>query len=184
MSTVRDSPTLRAQERRVRPLALVAAATIVLVVLNLAAALDPLSEGLRGTYHTDAKWRSAPAHLTIDPLPSTYRLFLAWRGSPPAVFSAAWTGYLIALRDSEYTLATSSDDGSQVFVDERLVVDNSDNSGGHAAYLPIAAFGKHQFNPCRRNILAKTNRRITWRQIRFLLKQPNLGWPCAMSLDG
>jgi hypothetical protein len=129
MSTVRDSPTLRARESRARPLAVVAAATIVLVVLNLAAALDPLSEGLRGTYHTDAKWRSAPARLTIDPSPSTYRLFLAWRGSPPAVFSAAWTGYVIALREGDYTLATSSDDGSQVYVDERLVVDNR---GGHA----------------------------------------------------
>jgi hypothetical protein len=133
MSTVRDSQTLRAQGRRVRPLAVVAMATLVLAVLNLAAALDPLSEGLRGTYHTDAKWRSAPARLTIDPAPSTYRLFLAWRGSPPAVFSATWTGYLIALREGDYTLATSSDDGSQIYVDERIVVDNSRGHAGQIA---------------------------------------------------
>lgn len=48
----------------------------------------------------------------------------AWNQSLPPVFHVRWFGYLVISRPGLYTLATTSDDGSSVTVDDRLVVDN------------------------------------------------------------
>jgi hypothetical protein len=39
-------------------------------------------------------------------------------------FSAMWQGYLIAPQDGEYTIATSSDDGIEVWIGRKLVIHN------------------------------------------------------------
>ena len=46
-------------------------------------------------------------------------------GVPPERFSVRWTGFLTVGRSGLYTFATTSDDGSQLIVDNQLVVDNS-----------------------------------------------------------
>jgi hypothetical protein len=121
---------LRFRDRRSLPVAAFLVLTLLLVIVNIAAAVDPLAEGLRATYYTDTEWKSAPARSAVDLLPSTYQLFLAWRGFPAQSFSATWSGYIVALRSGTYTFATTSDDGSQVHIDQRLVVDNG---GRHSA---------------------------------------------------
>lgn len=112
-----------------------AAATLLLLVLSAAAFVDPLTQGLTATYFSDTNWSSTPIKSMVDPIPSTDALSDAWSGSPPEVFSTTWAGSLTVLRAGAYTLATTSDDGSWLYVDGRLVVDN----GGHHA--PHTAFG-------------------------------------------
>jgi hypothetical protein len=103
-----------------------------LFLLSLARAGDPLGEGLTATYFSDAGWSSTPVRSTLDPQPSTDHVIGAWRGTAPDTFSATWTGSFIALHRGTYTFATSSDDGSALYVDGRLVVENG---GHHAARL-------------------------------------------------
>jgi len=89
--------------------------------------LDPLPQGLRAEYYRNATWTPPIAVARVDRRPSAKRFLDYWDGRPPDAFSASWTGSLFALRGGTYEIATESDDGSFVFVDGRLVVDN----GGH-----------------------------------------------------
>ena len=107
-------------------------ATLLLVALAIAQKLDTLPEGLTATYFSDIDWSSTPVHSTIESQPSTEGLVDAWRGSPPPAFSTTWTGSFIVLRAGTYRFATVSDDGSWVYVDGLLVVDNG---GPHGAQL-------------------------------------------------
>jgi hypothetical protein len=110
----------------------VVASTLLTSILGLTNQLDPLAQGLNGEYFSDIGGASPAVASTLDSQPSTDRLVEAWHGSPPEVFSATWTGSIVVLREGTYTLATISDDGSSVFVDGRLVVDNG---GSHGARL-------------------------------------------------
>jgi hypothetical protein len=110
----------------------VVASTLLTSILGVTNQLDPLPQGLKGEYFSDISGASPPVASTLDSQPSTDRLVEAWHGSPPEVFSATWTGSIVVLREGTYTLATISDDGSSVFVDGRLVVDNG---GSHGARL-------------------------------------------------
>ena len=111
---------------------MVVASTLLTSILGVTNQLDPLAQGLKGEYFSDLSGASPPVASTLDSQPSTDRLVEAWHGSPPEVFSATWTGSIVILREGTYTLATLSDDGSSVFVDGRLVVDNG---GSHGARL-------------------------------------------------
>ena len=114
----------------------IAFATAALVLLSVANWLDPVREGLNGTYYANATFSDPPATSTVDPQPSNDRVFSAWKGRPPAQFSTTWAGSMLALHDGSYALATISDDGSWVYVDGQLVVDN----GGHRVW-PRGATG-------------------------------------------
>jgi hypothetical protein len=104
---------------------LFAAATLLLACSLLAAILDPLPEGLSATYFNTSNWSGTPARSTIDSTPSTYNLYVAWRGRPPQSFSATWTGWMIVLRDGTYTFTTTSENGSSLRIGQQLVVDGS-----------------------------------------------------------
>jgi fibro-slime domain-containing protein len=115
----------------VRPTFTIAfALTAIVTVLGTLAACDSLPRGLAATYYADPDWSTSPAVRLIDPAPSRQSLFEAWNGQPPDAFSVTWTGSFIAMRPGTYRFETESDDGSWVYVDERLVVDNG---GGHSA---------------------------------------------------
>ena len=105
----------------------VAFTTLLAALLAVADWLDPVREGLNGTYYANASWSDPPAASTVDSQPSNDRLLDAWRGAPPPTFSTTWSGSLLAMHDGPYALATISDDGSSVYVDGQIVVDN----GGH-----------------------------------------------------
>jgi hypothetical protein len=120
---------MRLPEARV---ALVAAATALLMLFGIARRLDPLPEGLRATYFSDVRWSSSPVVSIIDSAPSTESITSAWSGNPPAGFSTTWAGSFFVLRPDTYTFGTRSDDGSTVYVDGRLVVENG---GRHEARL-------------------------------------------------
>lgn len=109
---------------------LIGLATLLVTLLAIAQVLDPFPAGVTATHFADADWTSTPVRSQIDRQPSTDRLFAAWRGSPPDTFSTTWRGSLVALRDGSYTFATTSDDGSWVYIDGQLVVENA---GRHEA---------------------------------------------------
>ena len=103
---------------------LVAGITVLLALLAAAARVDPIHDGLNGSYFANAGWSGPPAVSTRDPQLSSERLAEAWRGAPPERFTVSWTGWVLVLRDGPYTLATISDGSSWVDVDGQVVVDN------------------------------------------------------------
>jgi hypothetical protein len=109
--------------RAFRPWSLLVILTAVAAALWGAARLNPLKEGLTASYHESADRTGAPVRTAID-VPSTRSLADAWNGRPPGVFSAKWNGALIVFSSGPLTLATTSDDGSRLYLDGRLVVDN------------------------------------------------------------
>jgi PA14 domain/Dolichyl-phosphate-mannose-protein mannosyltransferase len=110
-------------DTRIR-LALLSFATLVLVVLALARKFDPLPEGLTATHFPDIDWSATPLPQILDPRPSTDSIVSAWHGNPPPMFSTTWIGSFATVRPGPYTFGTVSDDGSWVYVDGRLVVEN------------------------------------------------------------
>jgi hypothetical protein len=117
-----------------RLLRVVVIATLVTAVIGMVKRLDPLQQGLRAEYFPNAAWASPHVVSRVERRPSSDSFVGAWRGSPPDAFSVAWTGAVIAPQPGTYTFATVSDDGSSVYVDRRLVVDN----GGHHSALTAA----------------------------------------------
>jgi hypothetical protein len=113
--------------RRAAARALVLATAIAIVLVTLRT-LDTLSNGLRGQYFQNSDWSGEPIRTVVDANPSTAALVGAAGANPPASFSVSWSGWIVAPRDDAYTFATTSDDGSWVYVDGQLVVDNG---GGH-----------------------------------------------------
>lgn len=110
--------------------------TLLMVALAVARRFDPLPQGLEAEYFANTTWTPPSVVSTVDRQPSTDRVIEAWRGSPPDTFSTTWTGAVIALREGTYTFATVSDDGSSVFIDGQLVVDNG---GLHSTKLATGA---------------------------------------------
>jgi len=104
------------------------AALASLVVLTaVTAALDGLvgiRHGLKARYFDSTTWTGPIAATGVDPDPSTASVFRrrARYGDEP--FSVEWRGFLEVPRAGTYTLATISDDGSEIWVDLAQVVDN------------------------------------------------------------
>jgi hypothetical protein len=86
-------------------------------------------DGLTAHYFANADWDGRPTRSFVDSRISTARMRARWNGSPPARFSARWAGYLTVGHAGRYRFTTTSDDGSQLFIDGRLLVDNG---GSHS----------------------------------------------------
>jgi PA14 domain/F5/8 type C domain len=81
-------------------------------------------DGLTAQYYANADWAGTPVLAGADAEPTTAEVERHWRGKPPAAFSVIWSGYLAVGSPGQYEFATSSDDGSTLYIDGRLVVDN------------------------------------------------------------
>jgi len=110
--------------RRAAVLAIGPATAILVVLLSWARSLDPLPNGLRAEYFTNVDWSGNPAKVAVDASPSTAAFTTHAGGLAFPQFSASWSGWIVAPGDDVYTFATTSDDGSWVYVDNALVVDN------------------------------------------------------------
>jgi hypothetical protein len=113
-----------------RPATLLIAAALSWIVLGVARAALHAGDGLVGEYFTNADWSGLPAFSALDTEQTTASVMRRWNGSPPEHFSVRWVGFLTVGRPGPYTFATTSDDGSQ------LVLDNTaaplvDNEGVH-----------------------------------------------------
>jgi len=82
--------------------------------------------GLIVTYYDNPAWSGKPVLVQhekqIDL--TTYENAQAQAQLPLTNFSITWTGWMRIDADSDYHVMTISDDGSSVFIDEKLVVDN------------------------------------------------------------
>ncbi len=76
--------------------------------------------GLVGRYYSNNNWSGQPALIRVDN-------FVAAHNFLPDPFSVEWQGQVYAPRAGVYLIGTNSDDGSMVWIDGKLAVDN----GGH-----------------------------------------------------
>jgi hypothetical protein len=102
----------------------VAVATALAVVIVAARKLDPIPEGVRAQYFSNADSSSSPELSAVDRQPSTDALYADWSGRVPESFTVVWTGALWVPRDGAWSFATISDQESWVEVDGRRVVEN------------------------------------------------------------
>src|SRR5262245_39364580 len=110
--------------------------TALLVIFAAIRLLLHAGEGLRGQYFPDPDLSGRPAAAAIDRELSIATVFERWRARPPAVFSVQWSGYLHVENAGPYTFWLTSDDGSRLYVDGKLVVQND---GIHAAQTQTGA---------------------------------------------
>ncbi len=107
---------------------------VAIIVVNHL--LDFFNYGLRGRYYAGAKWKGDPLLERIDPLiqfrwdPDGYEESPPPMNSPP--FSVEWEGCINIRKAGLYSFALNSDDGSLLYIDDNLLVDND---GPHGATL-------------------------------------------------
>jgi beta-glucosidase len=88
------------------------------------------NQGLLGQYFDNEEWKGEPSLVRVDPA-------LDWDWGPGGPegwsgvdhFSIRWTGTITAPETALYQLGTSSDDGSWLYLDGRLLVDNGGTHG-------------------------------------------------------
>jgi hypothetical protein len=100
--------------------------------------------GLTGRYYRGTQWSGTPFMVRKDSV-----IFFEWdkMGPPlPGSFSVEWNGAIEIESPGIYTFITESDDGSRLYIDNRLVVDND---GVHA---PKWEIGKVHLSSGRHSI--------------------------------
>ena len=117
-----------AVDRGTRLLVLVAAG-VIWAALGVARAVVRADDGLVGEYFANSELSGQPAFSVVDRRPSTDAMRQRWDGVLPERFSVRWTGFITVGRAGLYTFATASDDGSELIVDNRVVVDNGGPHG-------------------------------------------------------
>ncbi len=100
----------------------------------------PGQTGLKAEYFANRDLTGAPALTRIDP-----QIANDWNSAPPAPtlsrenFSTRWTGFLKPPVTGDYVLQLDSDDGSRLYIDDKLVIDYwSDHGTGTPKIAPIA----------------------------------------------
>lgn len=84
----------------------------------------PLPRGLKGAYYANLNWRGDPQFVTLDPEISRDLLKDRSKGFSKNQFSVEWNGFIKIEKSEEYTFTISSDDGSWLYINNQLVVDN------------------------------------------------------------
>lgn len=104
--------------RRLRgALAITGAAMLAAAALQAVRPSLGAGDGLDAQYFENVDASGPPAIETVDRLLSAPAMRRRWQGQLPERFTARWTGFLTVTRPGKYTFATTSDDGSQLFVD-------------------------------------------------------------------
>ena len=140
--------------RHRRPLILLLVAAVGWILLDATRPAFRVGDGLVGEYFTTSDWTGPPAFSVVDAEVSTARIRQRWNGAPPERFSVRWTGFLTVGRSGLYNFATTSDDGSELIIDNHLVVDNGGphsratrsgsvrlDRGSHVVVLRYVQFG-------------------------------------------
>jgi len=114
-------------------------------------------QGLVGYYYPNANWEGAPTLVRND-------LLITPNNPLREPFSILWRGKLAIPADGVYIIGTRSDDGSLVFIDGQLVVDNSGSHGAEDRSGQIAlAQGFHDIE-VRYNELGGSREMQLWWQ--------------------
>ncbi len=103
---------------------------VLAVVLFIVAGLllpffaDPVKTGLTGRYYRNTEWEGTPffsvreQYLNLDRMKSYFPEITTY-------YSIEWTGAIDIPESGDYQFSTTSDDGSEIFIDGQRVVDNS-----------------------------------------------------------
>jgi hypothetical protein len=83
-----------------------------------------IPHGLEGTYYANPNWEGEPEFVILDPEVSQDLLRERQERFPGNQFSIEWRGFIIIPKAGEYSFATQSDDGSSIYINDQLVVDN------------------------------------------------------------
>ncbi len=97
------------------------------IVLTAAVWIIPRPEmpsGLRARYFAHADWSGPPIAERVDTDISSAALAARPELEGLTTYSVEWSGSLIARTDGLHRLATKSDDGSWLWIDDRLVIEN------------------------------------------------------------
>lgn len=114
------------------------ATVIAIVCLSIVLIADqflPVQRGLLATYYPNIQWSGPPAFSLIDPvinLDTVYKRRLVFSNK---MYSIHWKGWMLIEQPGNYLFATSSDDGSNLFIDGELLIDN----GGFHAIREVSA---------------------------------------------
>jgi DNA-binding beta-propeller fold protein YncE len=102
----------------------------------------PTNHGLLGRYYANSEWAGQPSFQQVDPY-----LCFRWERNIdplPSPFSVEWEGYLDVDQSGSYTFATLSSNGSWLYVDDQLVVDNGgQHSTQHRQGVVTLEAGQH-----------------------------------------
>ena len=120
------------------PLRWLLRATVALAALLSANLVNPVEHGLRGRYYRSSTPAGDLAFSTVQGQISAEGLLDAWQNNPPAIFSASWSGWILVLRSGTYRFQTVSDDGSWLYIDRRLLLDNGGLHPPRAAEVSVA----------------------------------------------
>ncbi|MBD3307744.1 hypothetical protein GF339_15015 [candidate division KSB3 bacterium] len=81
--------------------------------------------GVVAVYYDNEEWRGTPAISRREPQISLNTVSQRQETFPQRYFSAVWAGWMRIDQEGEYTFFTESDDGSSLYIDGEMVVDNS-----------------------------------------------------------
>jgi hypothetical protein len=83
-----------------------------------------IPQGLEGKYYANLSWQGDPQFVMLDPEISKTLLKDRRERFSKNQFSVAWKGFIVIEKSGDYTFATVSDDGSDLYVGDQRVVDN------------------------------------------------------------
>lgn len=141
---------------------------VYLLILSVAPSLNAYIKkrnfergtGLVGKYYASADCTGEVKILRKDPI-----IEFDWNVGPPlpGTFSVLWEGSISIPKDGFYTFGTESDDASWLWIDDRMVVDNS---GEHMRILKTGSIhlteGKHDIRIKFANYKYGAGMRLLW----------------------
>jgi PA14 domain len=88
-----------------------------------------MERGLWVEYFENTEWAGNVVRPGLVPNASTASMDADWPKGLPDTFSTLWSGYLAVGEAGRYEFWTNSDDGSRLYVDGQLIVDNGGRHG-------------------------------------------------------
>lgn len=107
-----------------RPSALLPIAVAVVSAVLWVLPHPEMPVGLRGQYYANADWSGTPVDERVDADVSADALRARPELRGATRVSVEWSGYLVVRDAGLHRFATKSDDGSWLWIDDRLVIDN------------------------------------------------------------
>lgn len=96
---------------------------LLLVATGLVAVSNPLPRGLIASYYANAAWSGAPRMVVREPFDGLARMKRA-AAFATEEYSIEWQGVIRIAAPGTHEFTTVSDDGSELYLDEQLVVAN------------------------------------------------------------
>jgi 4-amino-4-deoxy-L-arabinose transferase-like glycosyltransferase len=113
-----------ARSRHPSPLTIAGVLTVLLTSALWLSPRPALPAGLAGRYFANATWSGPPIAQRLDTEISTAALAAVPELAGLQAFSAEWSGSLVIHEAALQRFATKSDDGTWLWIDDQLIIDN------------------------------------------------------------